>query len=58
MKTIKSDWDIRKCFDGLRRGAYYDCIILTPELQNEICDLVERFYKKKTNKVIFDENNK
>ena len=46
--TIKSDWDIRKCFKRLRFDKDFHLgmgdIRLTIGMQEEICELVERFY--------------
>jgi hypothetical protein len=48
-KTIKTDWDIRKCFEQLRLDKSYHLgegdIRLTIEQQEKICELVERFYR-------------
>lgn len=47
--AVKSDWDLRKCFEQLRVNK--DChlgmgdIRLTISMQEEICELVERFYR-------------
>jgi hypothetical protein len=44
---IKSDWNLRECFKQLRKNNLGSGeIILTIEQQEEICDLVERFYLK------------
>lgn len=46
--AVKSEWDIRKCFEQLRFDKNYHLglgdIRLTIGQQEEICDLVERFY--------------
>jgi hypothetical protein len=48
-KTIKTDWNIRKCFEQLRLDKSYHLgegdIRLTIEQQEDICELVERFYR-------------
>jgi hypothetical protein len=48
-KTIKTDWNIRKCFEVLRLDKSYHLgegdIRLTIEQQEKICELVERFYR-------------
>lgn len=48
---IKSYWDIRKCFEHLRYDSKYHLgngdIRLTKKMQEEFCDLVEKFYKAK-----------
>ena len=44
---IKTEWDIRKCFEGLRLKENHlglGDIRLTIGMQEEICELVERFY--------------
>ena len=47
-ETIKTEWDIRKCFKQLRFDKNHHLglgdIRLTIAQQEEICDLVERFY--------------
>lgn len=51
--TIKSDWDIRNCFERLRFNENNHLglgdIRLTIAQQEEICYLVERFYSNKNN---------
>jgi hypothetical protein len=46
--SIKTTWDIRECFKQLRFDENHHLglgdIRLTIAQQNEICDLVERFY--------------
>ena len=49
-ETVKSEWDIRLCFEQLRLdNDYYHLglgdIRLTLEQQEEICELVERYYR-------------
>ena len=48
---IKSDWDIRECFRHLRFHEKFHLglgdIRLTIAMQDEICDLVEKFYGAK-----------
>jgi spore coat polysaccharide biosynthesis protein SpsF (cytidylyltransferase family) len=48
-KTIKTDWNIRKCFEQLRLDKNNHLgegdIRLTIEQQEDICELVERFYR-------------
>ena len=50
---IKSDWDIRECFRHLRFHEKFHLglgdIRLTIAMQDEICDLVEKFYGNKNN---------
>ena len=45
---VKSDWDLRECFNQLRFDKNHHSglgdIRLTIAQQEEICDLVERFY--------------
>ena len=44
---IKTEWDIRKCFEELRFNENHlglGDIRLTIGMQEEICELVERFY--------------
>jgi len=57
--AIKSDWTLRKCFEVLRmaNGSQSASIVLTLEQQEEICKLVENFYKKERYE-IFNTNNK
>lgn len=47
--TVKSDWDLRKCFEQLRFDKNHHLgfgdIRLTIAQQEEICELVERFYR-------------
>lgn len=49
--AVKSDWDLRKCFEQLRldKNHHLGCgdIRLTIAQQEEICDLVERFYRSR-----------
>lgn len=49
MVTVKSDWDIRKCFELLRLDKNHHLglgdIRLTKVEQDEICELVEHFYR-------------
>jgi hypothetical protein len=45
--TIKSDWTIRECFEGLRKDGQLGDILLTVAVQEEICELVDQFYTKK-----------
>ena len=46
---VKTEWDIRKCFEELRSDKDHHLgmgdIRLTIGMQEEICDLVERFYR-------------
>jgi hypothetical protein len=46
--SVKTTWDIRECFKHLRLHKNHHLglgdIRLTIEQQDEICDLVERFY--------------
>jgi hypothetical protein len=46
--SAKSDWDLRKCFQQLRFDKNHHLglgdIRLTISQQEEICELVERFY--------------
>ena len=48
-KTVKTEWDIRKCFEQLRFDKEHHLgmgdIRLTIGMQEEICELVERFYR-------------
>ena len=48
-ETIKTEWDIRKCFEQLRFDKDHHLgmgdIRLTIGMQEEICELVERFYR-------------
>jgi hypothetical protein len=48
IKEVKTEWDIRKCFEELRSDKDHHLgmgdIRLTIGMQEEICDLVERFY--------------
>lgn len=48
-ETVKTQWDIRKCFEQLRFDKDYHLglgdIRLTIGQQEEICELVERFYR-------------
>ena len=48
-ETVKTEWDIRKCFEQLRFDKNYHLglgdIRLTIGQQEEICELVERFYR-------------
>ena len=49
-ETVKSEWDRRKCFEQLRLdNDYYHLglgdIRLTIAQQEEICELVERYYR-------------
>jgi len=41
--TIKSDWTIRECFEGLRKDGQLGDILLTVAVQEEICELVDYF---------------
>ena len=45
---VKSDWNLRECFKQLRFDKHHHLgfgdIRLTISQQEEICDLVERFY--------------
>jgi len=47
--AIKSDWDLRKCFEKMRFDKNHHLglgdIRLTMAQQEEICELVERFYR-------------
>lgn len=43
--AVKSDWDLRMLFEQLRHESQSGNISLTPEQQEEICRLVERFYR-------------
>lgn len=47
--SVKSDWDLRKCFEQLRFDKNHHLglgdIRLTIAQQEEICELVERFYR-------------
>lgn len=47
--AVKSDWDLRKCFEQLRFDKNHHLglgdIRLTIAQQEEICELVERFYR-------------
>mgnify|MGYP001462696592 FL=1 len=47
--AVKSDWDLRKCFEQLRFDKNHHLglgdIRLTIAQQEEICKLVERFYR-------------
>ena len=47
--AVKSDWDIRKCFEQLRFDKNHHLglgdIRLTIGQQEEICELVERIYR-------------
>ena len=47
--AVKSDWDLRKCFEQLRFDKNHHLglgdIRLTIGQQEEICELVERFYR-------------
>lgn len=49
--TIKSTWDIRKCFEQLRCDKNHSLglgdIRLTLSQQEQICELVEQFYQHK-----------
>lgn len=48
-ESVKSEWDIRKCFEQLRFDKNHHLgmgdIRLTIAQQEEICELVERFYR-------------
>ena len=48
-ETVKTKWDIRKCFEQLRFDKDHHLgmgdIRLTIGQQEEICELVERFYR-------------
>jgi len=48
-ETVKTEWDIRKCFEQLRFDKENHLgmgdIRLTIGMQEEICELVERFYR-------------
>ena len=47
--VVKLDWDLRKCFEQLRfdKNCHLGLgdIRLTIAQQEEICDLVDRFYR-------------
>jgi hypothetical protein len=47
--AVKSDWDLRKCFEQLRFDKNHHLglgdIRLTIAQQEEICELVDRFYR-------------
>ena len=47
--AVKSDWNLRKCFEQLRFDKNHHLglgdIRLTIGQQDEICELVERFYR-------------
>ena len=47
--AVKSDWDLRKCFEQLRFDKNHHLglgdIRLTIGQQEEICELVERLYR-------------
>ena len=47
--SVKSDWDLRKCFEQLRFDKNHHLglgdIRLTITQQEEICYLVERYYR-------------
>jgi signal transduction histidine kinase len=47
--TVKTEWDIRKCFEQLRFDKDHHLgmgdIRITIGMQEEICELVERFYR-------------
>ena len=47
--AVKSDWDLRRCFEQLRFDKNHHLglgdIRLTIAQQEEICELVERFYR-------------
>jgi len=49
--AVKSDWDLRKCFEQLRFDKNHHLglgdIRLTIGQQEEICELVERFYRSR-----------
>ena len=49
IKEVKTEWDMRKCFEELRCDKDHHLgmgdIRLTIGMQEEICDLVERFYR-------------
>jgi hypothetical protein len=45
--SIQTTWDIRECFRQLRTSKDNGDIRLTIAQQEEICDLVERFYPSK-----------
>lgn len=51
VKRIKSDWDLKRCFRELRFDDKHHLglgdIRLTVSQQDEICDLVKKFYKKR-----------
>jgi len=48
-ESVKSEWNIRKCFEQLRFDKNHHLgmgdIRLTIGMQEEICELVERFYR-------------
>ena len=48
-QMVKTEWDIRKCFEQLRLDKDHHLgmgdIRLTIGMQEEICELVERFYR-------------
>lgn len=48
--TTKAEWNIRKCFEELRFDKNHHLglgdIRLTIAQQEEICELVERFYRR------------
>ena len=48
-EKVKTEWDIRKCFEQLRFDKNHHLglgdIRLTIAQQEEICELVERFYR-------------
>ncbi len=49
-ELIKTEWDIRKCFEELRFNENHlglGDIRLTIGMQEEICELVERFYLRR-----------
>lgn len=50
-ETVKTKWDIRKCFEQLRFDKDHHLgmgdIRLTIGMQEEICELVERFYRRR-----------
>ena len=49
--AVKSNWDLRKCFEQLRFDKNHHLglgdIRLTIGQQEEICELVERFYRSR-----------
>jgi len=53
--VVSSDWDLRKCFEQLRNDKSTHLgmgdIRLTAAVQEEICDLVDKFYTKVKAKV-------